>query len=73
MSRPSIFLVENDETAEVALVLKGLYDGDVLEEEYIVQWYEEGVSGANKKSQIWKNAQPFITWIQSAEPESEEE
>ncbi|RVW83503.1 Eukaryotic translation initiation factor 5 [Vitis vinifera] len=58
---------------EVALVLKGLYDGDVLEEEYIVQWYEEGVSGANKKSQIWKNAQPFITWIQSAESESEEE
>lgn len=58
---------------EVALVLKGLYDGDVLEEEYIVQWYKEGMSGDNKKSPIWKNAEPFITWIQSAESESDEE
>ncbi|KAI3862094.1 hypothetical protein MKX03_007317 [Papaver bracteatum] len=43
---------------EVALVLKRLYDEDVLEEEYIVQ-------------QIWKNVNPFIVWLQSAESESE--
>ncbi|GLU10709.1 hypothetical protein SLE2022_274950 [Rubroshorea leprosula] len=58
---------------EVALVLKALYDADVLEEEFIVQWYGEGLKGSNKDSQIWKNTKPFIDWLQSAESESEEE
>jgi translation initiation factor 5 len=58
---------------EVALVLKALYDADILEEEYIVQWYEAGLKGTNKDSQIWKTAKPFIEWLQSAESESEEE
>ncbi|CAK7344183.1 unnamed protein product [Dovyalis caffra] len=58
---------------EVALILKALYDADVLDEEYIVQWYQEGLKGGNKDSQIWKNAKPFIEWLQSAESESEEE
>ncbi|KAI4346950.1 hypothetical protein L6164_007812 [Bauhinia variegata] len=58
---------------EVALVLKALYDADVLEEEYIVQWYQEGLKGDNKDSQIRKNAQPFIEWLQTAESETEEE
>ncbi|XP_047153098.1 eukaryotic translation initiation factor 5-like [Vigna umbellata] len=58
---------------EVALVLKALYDADVLEEEHIVQWYQKGLKGDNKNSQIWKNAQPFIEWLQNAESESDEE
>ncbi|KAG6716355.1 hypothetical protein I3842_04G045200 [Carya illinoinensis] len=58
---------------EVALVLKALYDADILEEGFIVQWYQEGMKGGNKGSQIWKNARPFIDWLQSAESESEEE
>ncbi|XP_030952512.1 eukaryotic translation initiation factor 5-like [Quercus lobata] len=58
---------------EVALVLKALYDADVLEEEYTVQWYQEGLKGGNKNLQIWKNARPFIDWLQSAESETEEE
>ncbi|KAG6406041.1 hypothetical protein SASPL_133637 [Salvia splendens] len=58
---------------EVALVLKALYDGDVLEEEFIVEWFEKGLAGANKNSPIWKNIKPFIEWLQSAESESEEE
>ncbi|KAK6128751.1 hypothetical protein DH2020_037506 [Rehmannia glutinosa] len=58
---------------EIALVLKALYDADVLEEENIVLWYQEGVAGTNKGSSIWKNAKPFIEWLQSAESESEEE
>ncbi|XP_060186875.1 eukaryotic translation initiation factor 5-like isoform X2 [Lycium barbarum] len=57
---------------EVALVLKALYDADVFEEEYIVEWYNKGVA-ANKDSKIWKNLKPFIEWLQSAESESEEE
>ncbi|KAI3774594.1 hypothetical protein L1987_49153 [Smallanthus sonchifolius] len=58
---------------EVPLVLKALYDVDILEEEYIVKWYEEGSSGGNKTSIIWRNAKPFVEWLQSAESESEEE
>ncbi|GLU01535.1 hypothetical protein SLE2022_188410 [Rubroshorea leprosula] len=58
---------------EVALVLKELYDADVLEEEFVVKWFEEGLQGRNKDSQIWKNAKPFVDWLQSAESESEEE
>ncbi|XP_027352213.1 eukaryotic translation initiation factor 5-like [Abrus precatorius] len=58
---------------EVGLVLKALYDADVLEEEHIVQWYQKGLKGDHKNSQIWKNVQPFIDWLQNAESESEEE
>ncbi|ESW11193.1 hypothetical protein PHAVU_008G009600 [Phaseolus vulgaris] len=58
---------------EVALVLKTLYDADVLEEEAIVLWYQKGLKGDNKNSKIWKNAQPFIDWLQNAESESDEE
>ncbi|KAF6155515.1 hypothetical protein GIB67_017870 [Kingdonia uniflora] len=58
---------------EVALILKSLYDADVLEEEFITQWYEEGVAGANKSSLVWKNMKPFMEWLQSAESESESE
>ncbi|XP_057798712.1 probable eukaryotic translation initiation factor 5-1 [Salvia miltiorrhiza] len=58
---------------EVALVLKALYDSDVLEEEFIVEWFGKGVTGANKSSPIWKNVKPFVEWLQNAESESEEE
>ncbi|WOK92513.1 eukaryotic translation initiation factor [Canna indica] len=61
-----------DAVKEVALVLKVLYDGDVLEEETIVKWYEEGISGG-KASILFKNVKPFVEWLQSAESESEEE
>ncbi|THG18662.1 probable eukaryotic translation initiation factor 5-1 [Camellia sinensis] len=58
---------------EVALVLKVLYDNDLLEEEFVVEWYKKGLGGSNKGSQIWKNIKPFVEWLQSAESESEEE
>ncbi|OMP04946.1 Translation initiation factor IF2/IF5 [Corchorus olitorius] len=58
---------------EIALVLNALYDADLLKEEYILQWYQEGLKGVNKDSHIWKKAEPFIEWLQSAESESEEE
>ncbi|XP_027358442.1 eukaryotic translation initiation factor 5-like [Abrus precatorius] len=58
---------------EIAIVLKALYDADLLEEEHIVKWYQEGLKGNNKSSKIWKNAEPLINWLQNAESESEEE
>lgn len=62
-----------DALKEVALVLKALYDSDVLEEEVILEWYQKGSAGGGKSSQIWKNIRPFVEWLQSAESESDEE
>ncbi|KAK3128608.1 hypothetical protein QOZ80_6BG0464060 [Eleusine coracana subsp. coracana] len=56
---------------EVPVVLKALYDGDVLEEETIVEWYNAAVA-AGRDSQVLKNAKPFVEWLQSAESEEEE-
>jgi translation initiation factor 5 len=58
---------------EVALVLKALYDNDLLEESSVFEWYKQGLVGGNKTSRIWKNVEPFIQWLQNAESESEEE
>ncbi|CAI9778124.1 unnamed protein product [Fraxinus pennsylvanica] len=58
---------------EVGLVLKELYDNDMLEEEFIEKWYQKGLTGKNKASPIWKNVKPFVEWLQSAESETEEE
>ncbi|OEL34653.1 Eukaryotic translation initiation factor 5 [Dichanthelium oligosanthes] len=57
---------------EVPVVLKALYDGDVLEEETIVDWYNAAVA-AGKNSQVMKNAKPFVEWLQSAESEEEDD
>ncbi|PKU78547.1 eukaryotic translation initiation factor 5 [Dendrobium catenatum] len=61
-----------DAVKEIALAAKALYDGDVLEEEFIVQWYQKGITGATKNSPMWKNMKPFIEWLQNAESEEEE-
>ncbi|KAG9440049.1 hypothetical protein H6P81_020214 [Aristolochia fimbriata] len=58
-----------DAVKEIGLVLKTLYDADVLEEEYILKWYGDGVAGSDKNSQLWKNVKPFVEWLQSAESE----
>lgn len=62
-----------DAVKEVALVLKNLYDADVLEEEAIVEWYQKGLAGDNRGSPVWKHVKPFVEWLQSAESESDEE
>lgn len=62
-----------DAVKEVALVLKALYDVDLLEEECIMGWFQKGCAGDNKSSPMWTNIKPFIEWLQSAESESEEE
>ncbi|CAI9105950.1 OLC1v1004987C1 [Oldenlandia corymbosa var. corymbosa] len=70
------FLKLNNSAAvkEVALVLKALYDEDILEEECILKWYQEGLAAeANKDSSIWENSKPFIEWLQNAESETEDE
>ncbi|CAM8936459.1 unnamed protein product [Rhodiola kirilowii] len=58
---------------EVPLLLKRFYDADILEEENIVNWYQQGLASPAKTSSIWNACKPFIDWLQSAESESEEE
>ncbi|KAL1199490.1 putative eukaryotic translation initiation factor 5-2 [Cardamine amara subsp. amara] len=58
---------------EVALVLKALYDQDIIEEEFVLEWYQKGLTGVDKSSPVWKNVKPFVEWLQSAESESESE
>ncbi|XP_010521223.1 PREDICTED: probable eukaryotic translation initiation factor 5-2 [Tarenaya hassleriana] len=58
---------------EVALVLKAMYDEDVVDEECIMEWYEKGSTGTDKGSTIWKNVKPFVEWLENAESESEDE
>ncbi|XP_074570886.1 eukaryotic translation initiation factor 5-like [Curcuma longa] len=59
-----------DAVKEVALVVKVLYDGDILEEDTIIKWHSEGISGG-KNSLVFKNVKPFVEWLQSAESEEE--
>ncbi|CAD6267852.1 unnamed protein product [Miscanthus lutarioriparius] len=49
-----------------------LYNGDVLEEETILQWYYVAVAGG-KNSEILQNAKRFLEGLQSADYESEQE
>ncbi|GLJ52814.1 hypothetical protein SUGI_1125150 [Cryptomeria japonica] len=59
---------------EVSLVLKFLYDQDVLEEEIIYEWFDKGSAEVgNKASPIYKNVKPLVEWLKNAEAESEED
>lgn len=52
------------EEKNVPGLLKKFFDGDVLEEENILAWTEE-----NKESVLTKAAEPFTTWLKTAEIE----
>ncbi|KAK9106734.1 hypothetical protein Syun_022745 [Stephania yunnanensis] len=52
----------SDVVKEVALVLKAFYDANVLEEEFIMQCYNEILTDVNKTCPIWKNEKSFIEW-----------
>lgn len=64
---------------EIALLLKVLYDEEILEEEQILFWYDAVPAAANgsvavsKGASVRKSARPFVDWLRSAEAESEED
>jgi len=64
---------------EIALLLKVLYDEEILEEEQILLWYDavpaagNGSGDGSKGAAVRKSARPFVDWLRSAEAESEEE
>ena len=58
--------------------LQALYQADVLEEERILQWYEDdrahgvGEKWSEDMASLRKAAEGFITWLKEAEEESDE-
>eukprot|EP00216_Chloropicon_sp_CCMP2111_P006180 CAMPEP_0198239150 /NCGR_PEP_ID=MMETSP1446-20131203/4651_1 /TAXON_ID=1461542 ORGANISM="Unidentified sp, Strain CCMP2111" /NCGR_SAMPLE_ID=MMETSP1446 /ASSEMBLY_ACC=CAM_ASM_001112 /LENGTH=358 /DNA_ID=CAMNT_0043921701 /DNA_START=505 /DNA_END=1581 /DNA_ORIENTATION=- len=53
---------------EAPLVLKVLYDCDAAEEDVILKWHKESTADAVKKQ-----AEPFVTWLETAEEDSDED
>eukprot|EP00249_Psilotum_nudum_P023473 c28888_g2_i1 orf=320-1687(-) len=63
-------ILTSDAGSEVALLLKTLYDGDILEEDQILFWYDEGTVDS-KVAKVRKDAEPFVEWLRTADSESE--
>jgi len=62
--------VNASQLPKVPLILKELYDNDVLEEENILKWASD-TKGSVKT--VRDQAAPMITWLKEAEEESEED
>ncbi|KAF0935678.1 hypothetical protein E2562_035124 [Oryza meyeriana var. granulata] len=62
-----------DVVKEIPVVLKALYDRDILEEEAIHMWHEEAVAVGRRSSEVLEKGKPFVEWLQSADSEEEEE
>eukprot|EP00250_Pteridium_aquilinum_P024326 c28923_g1_i1 orf=657-2024(+) len=66
--------LERRKEVEVAGSLKMLYDLDILEEEPILAWYDQGVTGSfdSDAGQVKKLVTRFVDWLRSAESEDED-
>jgi len=61
---------------DVPGLLQYLYDHNVLEEDSITTWYDTvSFVEIDQKiaTYIRKSAEPFVTWLKTAEPESDED
>ena len=64
--------------AQAALVLKALYDEDIVEEELITGWYDKPAVGrslgidAGAAAAVREAAAPFVDWLKEAESDEED-
>jgi len=63
---------DTTQLAKVPLILKHLYDNDILEEEVIIAWSEADKEKTSIKS-VKDQAAPMIKWLKEAEEEGSEE
>jgi translation initiation factor 5 len=65
--------------AQAALVLKALYDEDIVEEELITGWYDKPAVGRSlgiepaAAAAVREAAAPFVDWLKEAESDEEED
>ena len=63
--------------AQAALVLKALYDDDIVEEELITAWYDKANIGkvlgidAAAAAAVREAAKPFVEWLKEAESDED--
>lgn len=61
-----------DTGKEIAFVLKVLYDEDILEEDQILEWFDNLDAIDPKAGQVRKYSQPIVDWLRDAEPDDNE-
>ncbi|XP_003747617.1 eukaryotic translation initiation factor 5 [Galendromus occidentalis] len=72
----SIKLHKDTLLPKTAIILKTLYDFDIVDEESLIEWSKKVSKrfvGKDFAQLIHNEAQPFIDWLQNAEEESEDE
>jgi translation initiation factor 5 len=69
----SLCEVEESLISKSAIVLKGLYDADVLEEEVILKWNKHAAKKISAKTgeAVRAAAAKFVEWLQTAEEDDE--
>ena len=68
-------------TKAFPLVLKQLYDEDVLDEDVVLDWATQGVTyefspqsmQVEQVKALRQSAEPFVTWLNEAESDDEDE
>lgn len=63
---------------QAALVLKVLYEEDIVEEDLIVAWYDKAAAGRalgiepEAAAAVRSAAKPFVEWLKEAESDDED-
>ncbi|KAL0878245.1 hypothetical protein Bca101_027951 [Brassica carinata] len=75
LGRPASYSTRKKETKRqfrslLASGFKSLYDQELIEEEFVLEWYQNGLTGVYKSSHVWNNVKPFVEWLHSAKSES---
>lgn len=66
-------LVETSQSAllpQFAMLLKEMFDEDIVEEENIFKWHEDK---SNNREKAKEHAAPFVKWLKEAEEEDSDE
>jgi translation initiation factor 5 len=76
----SLELISKDKPKNFAVMLKQFYDEDVLDEETILEWADDGRSeytleavDEDARAALRGEAEPVIIWLQEADSDSEDE